>query len=280
MIRRALVLGGGGITAIAWEFGLLAGLAGAGVPLDDADEVLGTSAGSVVGAQVLTHAGEELPSDHTRLEHRELGGSFALRGMLRSAPRMVGARGHLDRRRRVGRAALAALPTGGEERVELLRRHLDLTTWPERQLRVTAMNARTGRVEIFDKDSGVDIVRAIAASCAVPFVWPAVEINGTPYLDGGVRSPTNADLVREPSRTTLLALAPLQLPLARHQGVDAEIARAGFADSLVIRPDAQARKAIGHRILDPRRAEGSAAAGLAQGERMAERVRALWHRAS
>lgn len=55
MTGRALVLGGGGITGIAWEIGLLAGLAGLaadGVDLTAADLVIGTSAGSVVGAQV------------------------------------------------------------------------------------------------------------------------------------------------------------------------------------------------------------------------------------
>src|SRR5215218_8042118 len=50
--RTALVLGGGGITGIAWEIGLLAGLADAGVDLTGADLVVGTSAGSVVGAQL------------------------------------------------------------------------------------------------------------------------------------------------------------------------------------------------------------------------------------
>lgn len=259
---------------------MLAGLAGAGIRVDDADEVLGTSAGSVVGAELLTRAGESvedgLPTDHTRLEHEELGGSFSVRGMVRTAPRVMRARGHLARRRQIGLAAVSALPEGGEARVELLRRHLDLPGWPEGNLRITAMNARTGRVEVFDRDSGVDIARAVTASCAVPFVWPAVEIDGTPYIDGGVRSPTNADLVRDPSTTSLLALVPLQLPLARHQSVEAEIARAGFARHLVIRPDEQARKAIGRRILDPRRAEGSAAAGIAQAVRIAERVRDVW----
>ena len=50
--RTALVLGGGGITGIAWELGVLAGLADAGVDLTGADLVVGTSAGSVVGAQI------------------------------------------------------------------------------------------------------------------------------------------------------------------------------------------------------------------------------------
>src|SRR5690349_1771798 len=54
MTRRALVLGGGGITGIAWMWGILAGLAAEGCKLSDADLVVGTSAGSVVGASVAT----------------------------------------------------------------------------------------------------------------------------------------------------------------------------------------------------------------------------------
>jgi NTE family protein len=51
MTERALVLGAGGITGIAWEWGILAGLAEAGVDLAGAGLVIGTSAGSVVGAR-------------------------------------------------------------------------------------------------------------------------------------------------------------------------------------------------------------------------------------
>ena len=62
--RTALVLGGGGITGIAWEIGVLAGLAEAGADLTGADLVVGTSAGSVVGAQVT--AGADLEALHAR----------------------------------------------------------------------------------------------------------------------------------------------------------------------------------------------------------------------
>jgi NTE family protein len=51
--RRALVLGGGGVTGIAWEAGVLAALADEGVDVRDADVVIGTSAGAVVGARLL-----------------------------------------------------------------------------------------------------------------------------------------------------------------------------------------------------------------------------------
>ncbi|MGQ0507413.1 MAG: patatin-like phospholipase family protein [Myxococcaceae bacterium] len=49
---RALVLGGGGISGIAWELGILSGLVQAGVNLEKPDLIMGTSAGSIAGAQV------------------------------------------------------------------------------------------------------------------------------------------------------------------------------------------------------------------------------------
>jgi len=54
---RALVLGSGGVTGVAWELGLLAGLAARGIDLAGADVVIGTSAGSLAGAQVTSGTG-------------------------------------------------------------------------------------------------------------------------------------------------------------------------------------------------------------------------------
>ncbi len=53
---RALVLGGGGVAGVAWELGILAGLHDTGVDVQDADVIIGTSAGSVVGAQITSGA--------------------------------------------------------------------------------------------------------------------------------------------------------------------------------------------------------------------------------
>lgn len=49
--------------------------------------------------------------------------------------------------------------------------------WPQRRLLITAVNAETGAAVVFDRDSGVSLVDAVAASCAVPLVWPPMTIN-------------------------------------------------------------------------------------------------------
>jgi NTE family protein len=65
--------------------------------------------------------------------------------------------------------------------------------WPN-QFRATAVNARTGQLQIWDASSGAPLERAIAASTAAPGIWPPITINGERYIDGGMRSMLNADL--------------------------------------------------------------------------------------
>ena len=56
-MTRALVLGGGGVAGIAWEIGLLNGLAEGGVDVTRPDLVVGTSAGATVAAQITSGVG-------------------------------------------------------------------------------------------------------------------------------------------------------------------------------------------------------------------------------
>ena len=155
--RTALVLGGGGITGIAWEIGLLAGLADAGVDLAGADLVVGTSAGSVVGAQLAT--GEDLEEMYgrqlaarDRREGRRLNRATLAQfgwAMLRSRGRDV------EFRRRIGALALAAEKAGltpsEQERLDVIGARLGGKEWPERALTITAVDAETGEFTPFDR---------------------------------------------------------------------------------------------------------------------------------
>lgn len=274
MTTTALVLGGGGVTGIAWEIGILTALHEAGLKVTDADEVLGTSAGSVVGALVSSHSIEELYAAQLEPPDAAIGGRFNIRRMVRALP-VVGLPGGspVQRRARVGRAAMAAIPFDAEDRVAIIRERLDVEGWPA-TLRVTAMHAETGRLHVFDRDSGVDLVEAVAASCAVPFVWPAVRVAGEPHLDGGVRSTTNSDLVRHPD--VAVVIAPLPMHMSRHHNIRAQLDRADVRRRVVIWPDAMARKAMGRQFLNPERQAAAAREGLRQGRLMATRVRAVW----
>jgi NTE family protein len=277
MTRRALVLGGGGITGIAWEWGILAGLAEAGIALSDADLVVGTSAGSVVGAQVANGLD---PSERYEAQlappDGELAGALGTGTLLRyGLAVLVGSRAPRAVRKRLGRLALRA---DGDEaaRVAVIDARLPVKEWPaERLLRVTAVDAETGEFRVFDRDSGVPMVRAVAASCAVPGVWPPVTIEGRRYMDGGARSGTNADLAAGYDKVVLLA--PLVRGYGPMPGAAAHVERLRPESAVaLVSPDPAALKTFGRNVLDPAKRADAARAGLRQAASVAASVRAVW----
>ncbi|MFE2547282.1 patatin-like phospholipase family protein [Streptomyces sp. NPDC059355] len=274
----ALVLGGGGLTGVGWEAGILYGLARAGVDLNAADLVVGTSAGSVVGAQLTS--GLLSPQE---LYERQLGdpaGEVAARlgmGLIaRYAVAMVRSRDPEAYRRRVGALALAA-DTGEEaERRKVLEARLVSHAWPERRLVVTAVDALTGELAAFDRESGAGLVDAVSASCAVPGVWPPVTVGGRRFIDGGIRSATNADLASGCTRVVILAPMALGSGLVPSPAAQAARLREAGARVLLITPSAQARKVFGRNVLDPARRDPAARAGLAQAAEHAAEAAAVW----
>ena len=277
--RRALVLGGGGITGIAWEIGVLAGLAEAGVDLTGADLLVGTSAGSVVGAQLTS--GADLEALFARQLEPPTGEQAAR--MTRSALLRYGLaalrsrRDDVGFRRRIGALALAAERAGltptEQERLDVIGSRLVSREWPDRDLRITAVDAESGEFRVLDRTSGVPLLQAVAASCAVPGVYPPVTIDGRRYVDGGMRSAANADLAEGHDRVVVLAPIPRGMgPLA---SVDAQVTGM-VARVAVVSPDDASRRAIGRNVLDPAARAGSARAGRAQTADVAAEVTEVW----
>ncbi|MCY7402335.1 MAG: patatin-like phospholipase family protein [Nocardioides sp.] len=271
----ALVLGGGGITGIAWELGILTGLARAGLDLTDADVVVGTSAGSVVGAQITSgvsledlYAVQLEPADH------ETGGRLSRLAALKLVPPFLLPGSGQDKLARVGRVARSAHAPGSVDREGVIRSRLPMEGWPERDLRVTAVDVDSGEFTVFTSDSGVDLVSAIAASCAVPTVWPPVEIDGHFYMDGGMRSTANVDLVRGADR--VVVLAPLPRSLSRATSIRAQLDRVGPREWSVLTPDPESLAAFGRNLLDPAKRGVAAEAGLRQAEALVEELRHVW----
>jgi NTE family protein len=273
---RALVLGGGGVTGIAWETGLVAGLADAGIDLASADVVVGTSAGSVVGAQILSGVSvKDLYAEQLAEPRSEVAAKMGATTLLRFAATMLWPGGEEQGRARLGRAALKARTVPESERKAIIKQRLPADAWPERRLLVTAVDAETGELRVFDRDSGVALLEAVAASCAVPLVWPPITIDGRRYIDGGVRSISNADLAVGCER--VVVLAPATFALRRSGRIENQLASLGTTvRSVVVSPDAQARQAIGSNVLDPAHRVASARAGHAQSANVAESVAAVW----
>ena len=271
---RAVVLGGGGATGIAWEAGVIAGLAELGVDLRTADTMIGTSAGSVVAAHVrsgtdLTEAFDRLFSGEHQVPPGRIRGVDAARFLVAQAlpHRRLG-------RAVLGRAGVRARTAPEDEWVAAIGERLAGADFPDGLL-ITAVDALTGASVVFDKDSGVPLERAMAASCAVPGVYPAVEIGGRRYVDGGVRTVTNADLAAGHER--VVVIAPIAWSLRRTDRPRGLLAGLGpDVRSAVVIPSRESLRAMGRDVLDMRRAPAAAEAGRADAARVLERVRAVW----
>jgi NTE family protein len=270
---RALVLGGGGVAGIAWETGVLAGLADEGVDVLDAGVIIGTSAGATVAAQVTSGrplsellAAQRDPDPGLEpqldLDFEQLVADMG-EAMTSSDDQRVALQ-------RVGQLALRSDRVSEPERLKIIEARLPSTQWPEQLIRLTAVDTETGELELFDRTSGVSLVDAVAASCAVPVVWPAVTINGRRYMDGGIRSATNADVVAGHER--VLVLMPLTVP-------DAPDVLPEGSETLVVAADEASTAAIGENPMDPRVRAACADAGYEQGVRMAAEIGAFWRAA-
>jgi NTE family protein len=275
---KALVLGGGGITGIAWEIGMLAGLAERGIDLTDADLVIGSSAGSVVGVDVRSgmpladlYAAQTGPPGPT--ETRARMSRLLLAGYLWA---LVFTRKPQVARARLGALALRARTEPEEVRRKVFESRLSTSDWPPGKLQITAVDAVSGEFAVFDAASGVRLLDAVGASCAVPGIWPPVTIAGTRYIDGGIRSPANADLADGFER--VVVIAPLTQGLGTLESVGSQVGRltSHGARVVVIQPDKAALAAIGKNVLDPANRPGAAKAGYAQAAEAAESVKSVW----
>jgi NTE family protein len=293
--ERALVLGGGGSTGNAWVIGVVAGLAEAGVDVTGADLVVGTSAGSTTAAQITGASPAKLLAAATSAPPPPRTGPppgaapGAGRGpagpvvdqLERTGAIIAAAQDAADMRRRMGAAALeldaASDGTWRARWRDTVASRLPGPEWPERALRITAVDARTGEPMVFDRDSGVDLVDAVAASCASGLPY---EIAGRHYLDGGYRRNENADLAAGCAR--VLVLSPFggrtRHPLEWGMQLAAQVdeLRAGGSRVETIFPADDAEPLFGANAMNPSLRPAAARAGHEQGLALAEQVAGLW----
>jgi NTE family protein len=290
---RALVLGGGGSTGNAWLIGVLAGLFDAGLDVTTADLTIGTSAGSTAAAQVAGATPPELLAAILDAAARHRTGPVASdRGRVPSGPvtdhleRMrtvvAAAEDAADLRRRMCAAALdrEAASDGSWQaqwRTTVAAR-LPGQRWPERTVLITAVDAVTGEPVVFDRHSGVDLVDAVAASCASSLPY---RIGDHRYLDGGYRSNAeNADLAAGYARVLVLSpfggrsLAPVDW--GTHLATQVDELRAQGSSVETISPDGDAEHMFGVNAMDVSLRPPAARAGYDQGTSLAERITELW----
>lgn len=281
--QRCLVLGCGGVSGLAWEIGLLAGLAECGVDLTQADLFIGCSAGSVVGAQLAQEvplaqllAAQFAPASNAPEQFRPYS-QQAADEKNRQLFDKLGA-DLQGARQRIGAYARRSLTPAFAERRAIIASRLASTQWPTRPLHIVAVDTETGVGRRFCADDNVDFVDAIAASCAVPGVWPAVPIGEATYMDGGIRSMTNADMAIGCSK--IIVLAPLGYrdgnPVSGHLRGELQALRAAGSRVHAVLPDTLSEHAIGDNVLDPALRAASAEAGFKQAVAIVRAVGDIW----
>jgi NTE family protein len=279
-VRTALVLAGGGVAGIAWELGVLRGIADADPGLADellrSDLIVGTSAGSSVAAQITSGVPlDTLYAAQLSAETAEVEADLDTAALAAAFGRaMNGADSPQEARRRIGALALESETVDPALRLAAIDARLPVKTWPARRLVLPAVDAETGEPALFTAESGVSLRDAVAASCAVPGVWPPVQIGDRRYVDGGVRSMTNADLAAGADRVLIIQPAPADTPQPWGD-LAAEIAALAPARVQVISADAASIEAFGTNPLALATRGPSARAGRRVGAAQAATV-AAW----
>jgi len=232
-VKRAVVIGGGGVLGGTWAVGALSALEKAhGFRIADADLLVGTSAGSVLAALIASGVSlEELIqhySDHkvtsgplegyTWDPQRATGGGRpgSPRQWLPGSPALVGAG-----LRHLGKIPATAvlsglLPPGGKslERIgHLIDAVSPMGAWAQSppELWIVAMDYDSGKRVVFGRAGAprVSLSDAVMASCAIPGWFTPVAIDGHTYVDGGAISATSVDVVAEHDCDEVFVIAPM-----------------------------------------------------------------------
>lgn len=270
---RALVLGGGGLTGLAWLHGVLTELPDV---VGTADRVIGTSAGALLAARLLSGGdADELTPLVAELSGVRIGaaaGAALLAAQLwpsrRHALQWLGRRATRERSRTRSNGRRGRLTE--DAFVDLVGRAIGTTTWPA-PLIVVAVDAVSGRPAYFTPRSEVDLARAVAASCAMPGVFPAVHIEDRAYLDGGLRSPANADLAADCDPVLILAPQSRSVRQVRRPTHHAARLAANGAAVVLLQDERPTLDALSPAALDAAREQGRR-----QGRNAAAEVRELW----
>ena len=297
-MKIGLVLGAGGVMGGAWLTGGLAAVADeTGWDPGSADIIVGTSAGSMIGALVgagvppwfmVAHsAGESFEGLVDRAGNpagtasRSAGAEFKLHralpsiapGSLSLIARTLGAPG-----RHTPAAMLAGwAPTGlvsTDSLKEVVRRVVPSGWADHPNLWIVACDYRTGKRTAFGRDDApeADLADAVAASCAIPGFYRPVDIGGRRYIDGGVRSPSNLDLVAAEKLDLVICLNPtsslhrsggvnpleraavaIRAASGRRLGSEAKKVRASGAEVVLIQPTADDLAVMGRNLMATKR---------------------------
>ncbi len=288
------MLGAGGLTGQAFHAGVLAGIEVAtGWDPRDVDIVVGTSAGSGVGTSL--RFGMRASDLVARVQGRALSPEGAAmvarlgptgdwtrptrpREWRPPHPRLIGRLVRTPWKVRPEALLGVSIPTGriDTETWTAALRPVTGTEWPDRPLWICAVRMDDAHRVVFGRPGapGTDVATAVGASSAIPGFFAPVTIHGRRYVDGGVHSPSNADVLRTEQLDLVLVSSPMtisanvQIRRAAHAprghfrarlGLEVRRLRRAGIEVVTFQPSHEDLVVMGNRTMDPERAGDVAA---------------------
>lgn len=239
--KVALALSGGGHYGIAFHIGYLKGLFDKGIDLRTVDYIIGTSAGSQVSTTISSMIDWdtiwqeqiiEKVNETTPISDKEMGELFQAFDQLakesKSTKAWVDGMGEISKNTQPNVSL--------DARRDMIRNRLGSVPleWNDK-LNIVATELETSERKVFNAQSGVALIDALAASSALQGVWQPIPINGYHYYDGGSYSMENPDVVDDAVKVIVLTTnLPIETPYALDQLV--EQMKADGKDVYVVKP--------------------------------------------
>ncbi len=293
---RALVLAGAGAAGNAWQIGLAAGLAEGGVDLTQAELIIGTSAGSTGVAMLSSgirpaelYAATQAQVPPPRGPHGPQPGAGRGGAAMSAETYMAWSDGIIaassdadDWRRRMSAAVLelgASDDTSSRRWRDTVAARIPSQEWPSQRVLITAVDARTAQPVVFDRESGIRLADAIAASTSNGIAG-AYRLGEERYLNGAYRRSSNADLAIGYDRVLILEPFGGRSRTPVEWGMDvatqADELRAGGSAVEIVFPDAAAGDVFNANAADPSTRPQAARGGYAQGIALAASLAGFW----
>lgn len=289
-MKRALILGGGGVVGVAWHSGLIAGLKEGGVDLSLADIIVGTSAGSYVGAKLAAgHSFESEFETSSAVEETdqvlaEMNSNLDMESMIKvfkiwmqqetMSQACLQTIGGLAKVAKTMDEALWIMGSGSATEVD---------DWPDVDLRITTVDVDSGELVIHTKHNEAPLHHAVAASCSIPGVFPPITIGSAQFMDGGIRSGTNADLVLDDKPDVAMIIAPICEQTAvfgalaeRTMNQEVEQLKSQGTKVITVLPSQTEIAIFGNNLLDATRRDAARKAGYERGLQLAEGDAVPW----
>ena len=214
-LTRGIAFGGGGIVLLSFYTGYFHALKKHGLDLSNADIVVGTSAGSIFGAMLMSgnlyrlYAELNFFADFPRLFAKLVPETKQNPSQARATHfSLIAKDASVETIQSIGRAAMAARNPGGEDTYHrTVKRIVGISEWKSKALHTTANDCYTGERIVVSKGSNIPVDVACAASSSLPGGAGPTFLKDRLCMDGGIcETSTHSDVIRGVKKALVFSL--------------------------------------------------------------------------